>query len=68
MMRTKDGHVIIPAMYLQDINGLYKVLSVDDIRRVAEVQEIYIDEGGMTYPVGQSWYRTATDLKRCEIL
>lgn len=38
-MRTKDGHVIIPAMYLQDINGLYKVLSVDDIRRVAEVQE-----------------------------
>lgn len=67
MMRTKDGHAIVPGMYVQDVNGLYKVLDVDDIRRVAEVQEVIVSDDDDIEPIGMSWYKTATDLKRCEV-
>lgn len=65
-LRTKSNKDVEQNMYVYDVNGAYEILEIDAARHCCVVREIYFDEDGNPYPVGQSWMKTFSEIRNCD--
>lgn len=66
MLKLKDGTEAEIGMIISDADGVYRITDIDESRSLCEVKELYVDESGSTWPMGDWFLLTFGEVRKCE--
>lgn len=66
VLKLKDGTEAEIGLIISDVDGVYLLVGIDEARRLCDVQELYVDENGSTWPIGDRWFMTFREVSQCE--